>query len=58
MNMIGLMPESVVEKETDMWILRCLALSVVDDGLVCNMVVVLSYLSRTWMEKEYWRRLR
>ena len=58
MKLIGLVPGRVVEKETDMWRLRCLALSVVDDGLVCNMVVVLSYLSHTWMEKEYWRRLR
>ena len=58
MKLIGLMPRRVVEKETDMWRLRCLALSVVDDGLVCNLVVVLSCLSRTWMEKEYWRGIR
>ena len=55
MKLIGLMPGRVVEKETNMWRLRCLVLSVVDDGVMCNMVVVLSYLSRTWMEKEYWR---
>ena len=58
MKLIGLVPGRVVEKETDMWRLRCLALSVVDDGLVCNMVVVLLYLSHAWMEKEYWRGLR
>lgn len=50
MKLTGLMPGPFVDKKTFMLRLRCLALSVVADGLVCNMVGGCAVVFKSYMD--------